>query len=151
MEFRDKLVVRFFNENDGTGKLQVRAHCNRFSGEGGAWFGIEELKQFAAALSDYPLSEVDSPAIKSGFYGQDMSGELEQEHLSLRVYPIDVTGHLGVQIRIATEVWPETRPESQHFVQLELVTSYEPLAQFSSQLKALVDGAIEEAVLEADV
>jgi hypothetical protein len=69
----------------------------------------------------------------------------------LRVYPIDVTGHLGVQIRIATEVWPETRPESQHFVQLELVTSYEPLAQFSSQLKALVDGAIEEAVLEADV
>jgi hypothetical protein len=36
-------------------------------------------------------------------------------------------------------------------VQLEILTTYEPLKRFSSQLKSLVDGVIKEAVLEAEV
>jgi hypothetical protein len=151
MDNQDKLVIRFVNDDDGTGKLHVRASCNGFSGDGSAWFSTEELNDFASALAAYPISEEKSPALRGGFYSKDSSGELEQEHLSLRVYPVDSTGHLGVQIRIATEVWPQTRPESQHFVQLEMLTTYEPLKQFSSQLKSLVDGIIKEAVLEAEV
>ena len=137
------------NDDDGTGKLHVRASCNGFSGDGSAWFSTDELKDFAAALATYPITEENPPAIRGGFYSRDMTGELEQEHLSLRVYPIDRTGHLGFQIRIATEVSPQTRPESQHFVQLEILTTYEPLRQFSGQMKSLLDGDIEEAVLEA--
>lgn len=151
MDVQDKLLIRFLNEDDGTGKLHVRAYCNGFSGDGTAWFSTEELKEFASALAGFPISEEKPPAIRSGFYRKDSSGELEQEHLSMRVYRTDRTGHLGVQVRIATEVWPQTRPESQHFVQLEILTSYEPLAQFSGQLKALLDGTIKEAILEADV
>ena len=151
MDAPDKLLIRFLNEDDGTGKLQVRAHCNGFSGEGSAWFSTDELDEFASALAVFPISEENPPAIRSGFGRQDGSGELEQEHLSLRVYPIDRTGHLGVQIRLATEVWAQTRPESQHSVQLEIPTSYEPLAQFSRQLKALLDGSVKEAILEADL
>jgi hypothetical protein len=151
MDFQDKLLIRFMNEDDGTGKLHVRASCNGFSGDGSAWFSTEGLKDFASALATYPISEENSPAIRGGFYSKEKSGELEQEHLSLRVYPIDRTGHLGVQIRIATEVWPQTRTESQHFVQLEILTTYEPLKRFSSQLKSLVNGDLKEAVLEADL
>jgi hypothetical protein len=151
MDVQDKLLFRFLNEDDGTGKLHVRAHCNGFSGDGSAWFSTEDLKEFASALTAFPIPEENPPAIRSGFYRKDNSGEIEQEHLSLRVYPIDRTGHLGVQVRIATEVWPQTRPESQHFVQLEILTTYEPLKRFRSQLKSLVDGAIKEAVLEADL
>ena len=150
MDFQDKLLIRFWNQDDGSGKLHVRASCNGFSGDGSAWFSTEELNDFAQALAAYPISEENSPAIRGGFYSKDKTSELEQEHLSLRVYPIDRTGHLGFQIRIATEVWPpQTRPESQHFVQLEILTTYEPLRQFSSQMKSLLDGDIEEAVLEA--
>lgn len=76
---------------------------------------------------------------------------LEQEHLTLKVYPIDCTGHLGVQVRIATELWNDTRSESQHKVELEIMTSYEPLAKFSRDLKSLVEGRIKEAVLEGDL
>jgi hypothetical protein len=144
-------LIRFLNEDDGTGKLHVRAQCDGFSGEGSAWVSTEELKEFAYTLAVFPIPEESPPAIRSGFYRKDNRGEIEQEHLSLRVYPIDHTGHLGVQVRIATEVWPQMRTESQHFVQLEILTSYEPLARFSSQLKALVGGTIEEAILEADL
>jgi hypothetical protein len=53
--------------------------------------------------------------------------------------------------RSATELWNDARPQSQHKVELEIVTSYEPLAKFSRDLKSLVEGRIKEAVLEDDI
>jgi CheY-like chemotaxis protein len=64
---------------------------------------------------------------------------------------IDSTRHLGVQVRIATEFWNDARPESQHRVELGIVTSYEPLARFSRDLKSLVEGRIKEVILEGDL
>ena len=118
---------------------------------GGAWFSISELQDFAAAICMFPILEGNSPSIAGGFLKKDGRGELEQEHLALKVYPIARKGHLGVQVKIATALWNDARPESQHKVELEIVTSYEPLVKFSRDLKSLVEGRIKEAILDSDL
>ena len=145
------LLVSYYDDGDGTGKLHVRATSNGFAGEGGAWFSDQQVLEFADGIAAFPISEKDSPVIRGGFYKRDMSGELEQELLALAVYHIDRTGHVAVQVRIATEVWPPNRPESQQSVKLEIRTSYQPILQFSKDLKALVKGAVTEAVLHGDL
>lgn len=151
MESKDKLIVRFFDEGDGSGKLWVSASSKGFSGEGCAWISTEELKDFAEALSRFPLLAQNPPTIRGGFSSSDLSNEISQEHVALKVYPVDQTGHLGLQVRVATEVWPHDRTEAQHRVQLEIQTSYQPLTEFSRMLNAVVVGKVNEAVLMADV
>jgi hypothetical protein len=150
MESQGRLSLRFEDDGDGTGKLLAHARFEGFSGEGGAWFSISELQDFAEAIGIFPFPEGNPPSIAGGFSKKDGSEDLEQEHLALKVYPTDRKGHFGVQVRLATELWNDARPESQHKVELEIVTSYEPLAKFSRDLKYLVDGRIKEAILESD-
>lgn len=151
MESQGRLSLRFEDDGDGTGKLLAQAASGGFSGEVGAWFSISELQSFAEAIGMFPIPETNPPSIVGGFWKKDGSGDLEQQHLVLKVYPIDRKGHLGVQIKIATELWDDARPESQHKVELEIVTSYEPLAKFARDLKALAEGRIKDAILEGDL
>ena len=151
MESQGRLLLRFEDDGDGTGKLLAQAASEGFSGEGGAWFSISELQDFAEAIRMFPIPEGSRPCIAGGFLKKDGSGALEQEHLALKAYPIDRKGHLGIQVRIATELWNDARPESQHKVELEIITSYEPLLRFSRDLKALAEGRIKEAILENDL
>lgn len=72
-------------------------------------FQIKSLQDFADAIAVFPIPEENPPKILGGFLKKDGGGELEQEHLALKVYPIDHTGHLGIQIRIATELWNNER------------------------------------------
>ncbi len=151
MDSQGRLVLRFDDDGDGTGKLLVQANSNGFCGKGSAWFSGATIQDFADAIAVFPIPEEKSPKIAGGFYKKDGSGEFAQEHFALTVYPIDHRGHIGFQVRIATELWNEERPESQQEVKLEIITSYEPLAQFSRQLKALVEGRIKEVILDADL
>jgi hypothetical protein len=52
---------------------------------------------------------------------------------------------------MATPIWPDTRIKSQKTVKLEIITTYEPLAQFSKKLLALINGALSEAMLEGEM
>ena len=88
------------------------------------------------------------------YYRKVSTGEIGDELLYLGVFPIDRKGHLGIQVRIATEpiqISGQDRPPSQHTVRLEIITSYEPLATFSRDLRSLAQGRISEAVLDGDV
>jgi len=66
-------------------------------------------------------------------------------------HSIDQRGHIGVQVRMATEVWNETRSESQKAAKLEIMTRHEPLAKFSKELLAVINPAVPEATLEAEL
>jgi len=59
--------------------------------------------------------------------------------------------HVGVQVRMATELWNETRSESQKAAKLEIITTYEPLAKFSKELLAVINRAVPEATLEGEL
>lgn len=105
MDSQGRLQLRFDDDGDGTGKLLVQARSGNFSREGGAWFSNKELQDFADAIAGFPIPVENSPKISGGFLKKDGGGELEQEHLALKAYPMDHIGHLGIQIRIATEHW----------------------------------------------
>ena len=59
-------------------------------------------------------------------------------------------GHLRVHVRLATEVWPPERIESQHRVQLEIRTGYQALLEFSRMLNAVILGKADEAILNGE-
>jgi hypothetical protein len=143
------LKLRFYDDGDGTGNLSVEAVAKGYTGTGTAYFGIDKIEQFAGSISKFPLAESDCFFISGGFGAGD--GCPEQEHVGVEIYPIDGRGHIGVQVRLATPVWPLTRPKSQSIVRLEIITTYEPLATFSRDLLALVRGKTSEVMLEGEM
>jgi hypothetical protein len=144
------LRLRFQNDGDGTGKLVARAQAGTFGGEGAAFFNIEQIEEFAAAIAGYPLPPDARLSISSGFAMDDNVGKVDQEHLGIEVYPIDTRGHVGVQVRMATPLWKGMRPQSQRKVSLEIVTAYQELSDFSHDMIAVVRGATEEALLRGE-
>jgi len=110
-----------------------------------------EIQEFAKAISEFPLPDARRCSIASGFWSKEVPGALEQEHLGIDVYPVDHRGHIGVQVRMATEMWGDKRPKSQKTATLEIITTYEPLARFSKDLLAIVSGATSEATIEGDI
>jgi hypothetical protein len=148
----DRLTLRFHNHGDGTGELSVQATANGFSGEASTYFDVAELTDFARRIGEFPVTgrpSVSGGLYSNGFYSKTR-GRLEQEHVALVCYPADTRGTVAIQVRLATELWPAGRPQSQHSVSLEIVTLYERLRRFSSVLAGLLSGSLEEAVLEGE-
>jgi hypothetical protein len=146
------LRLRFINDGDGTGKLMAWAKADGFSGESGAYFNVEELEEFAEALKVFPLPPEDSRrSIAGGFGSKEHHPELAQEHLGISIYLANAQcGYVGIQVRMATEVWPDTRPESKKQVVVEILTTYEPLSKFSRDLLSVLRGSLKEAEIEGE-
>jgi len=147
---RGYLKLGFADDGDGTGELFAEAATQRYSGAASAYFNMDDIEEFAKSISQYPLPQRSRCTLVSGF-GSLSPGALHQEHLGIEVYPVDSRGHIGVQVRMATPVWTEQRSDSQRTARLELLTTYEPLRRFASDLLAVVKGTAEEAVLEEEV
>ena len=144
------LKLTFYGDNDGTGELTAQATADGYAGIGSAYFNIAELKNFAKAIGEFPLPERTRCQIAGGFCSKEVRGKLEQEHLGIDVYPVDHRGHIAIQVRAATQLWQDMRPDSQKTARFEIITSYEPLAKLSRQLLALVAGTVDEATLEGE-
>ncbi|MCD6392179.1 MAG: hypothetical protein J7M40_01590 [Planctomycetes bacterium] len=142
---RSYLRLCFQDDGDGTGELTARVAAGGFAGEGGAYFSVAELEAFASSISVYPLPDQSRPVIAGGYWEDD--GTLKEAHLAISVYPIDMRGHLGVQVRIATALYEGARPEAQKVAKVEIETAYQSLAKFSRDLIALINGTNEEIVL----
>lgn len=138
----------FVDDGDGTGQLSVHAEVEGYSGKASACFNIDDLKSFAESIAQFPLADHDVHAITSGFAASN--DHPEQEHVGIEIYTIDKRGHIGVQVRMATPIWPEARLKSQKATKLEIITTYEPLAQFSKDWLALLNGVISEATIEGE-
>jgi hypothetical protein len=133
------LRLRFLDDRDGTGKLMAWAAADGFSGESGAYFNVETLEKFAEALQLFPLPPEEHHA------------KLAQEHLGISVYLANPQrGYVGIQVRMTTEVWPDTRPESKKMAVVEILATYEPLSKFSRDLLSVLHGSLKEAVIEGE-
>jgi hypothetical protein len=144
------LWLAFDDDGDGTGQLLATVSYAGFSGRGGAYVSISGIHEFADAISRYPLVVGERPTISGGFWKKDLSRDLEEEHLGISVYPVGPRGLVGVQVRLATEVWEHDRRDAQKCVRLEIPTTYEALRRFAQGLVALVSGRDTEALLEAE-
>jgi hypothetical protein len=145
------LRLTFRDDGDGTGKLVAEAAAGGYSGASGAYFGIGHLQEFARSIAEFPLPDVGRCSLAGGFGSKQNPGELEQEHLGIDVYPVDHRGHIGIQIRMATEMWSDTRPRFQKTAKIEIITTYEPIARFSKDLLAMLDGTASEALLVGEM
>ncbi|HVJ18341.1 MAG TPA: hypothetical protein VM686_23135 [Polyangiaceae bacterium] len=141
------LRARFYDDGDGSGKLCVHVVVDRFSGEGGAYFGIEELERFAEQIAAYPLPAERRVSLAGGYWSSTEPGKLEDEHLGLEVYPVGRRGQIGVRARVATVIASNERSGSQNSAQIELLTTYEPMSRFARELTALVHGRADSALL----
>ena len=142
-----RLTARFARDTDGTGELFAEVRAGAFGGAGSAWFSEQELVAFADKLANtYPLASSDFVTIAGGYWSSGQPGVLEQRHVLLEVYPIGPLGSLGCRVELAR---PRQGPESAtRRVEVELVTSYEPIRQFARALVEVVHGRAREAVLE---
>jgi len=147
----DYLRLRFKDDKDGTGLLMARAEADGFSGTSEAYFNVEELEEFAKAIKLFPLPPEDARRSISGGFGSAKDVQLEQEHLGISVYLADASrGYVGIQVRMATKVWPDTRPESKKQAVVEILATYEPLARFSRDLLLVIHGSLKEAAIEGE-
>jgi hypothetical protein len=146
------LRLRFLDDGDGTGKLMAWAAADGFSGESGAYFNVEELEEFAEALQVFPLPPDDHRrSIARGFGSKENHVTLEREHLGISVYLANPQrGYVGIQVRMATAVWPDLRPESKKQAVIEILATYEPVSKSSRDLLSILRGSLKEAVIEGE-
>ena len=143
----NQLKFTWESDDDGTGELFAEFQANGFSGIGSAWFDKINLVEESKKFEEYPITESSHPILEGGYWNEEKNAKLSQEHLHISVYPIDSRGNLGVRIRAATELLPEDRKESQHYVAVELKTTYEDIAKFAKNIRALVAGESNVATL----
>jgi hypothetical protein len=141
------LTLWFSDDGDETGALDVEAEVDGYAGRSHAYFNKDEIRRFAVALSQYPLRDQDC-SLTSGF--GESGGRPVQEHVGIDAYPVNRRGYIGIQVRMATDMWDATTPKSQRIAQVEIVTTYEPLARFSKDILAMLSGTLAEATLEGD-
>jgi hypothetical protein len=144
---RDFLRLKFLTDGDGTGGLYAETSCNGFAGHGYAWFSIPHLEEFAGLLLTYPLPSEGLAPLQGGYWSKERRGELDQLHLFLRFYPIGLRGAVGCKIELRTPVQRHDPAASYNSVAAELRTSYQALSEFSADLRRLVRGEAQEAVL----
>ena len=145
MEDADGVLLTYYGDGDGTGRLTVRASFDGFSGVGAAYFGDDQLLRFAELLVAFPLPEDDCIEVSGGFWSRT-EDVLEEEHVGLRVLPV---GRLG-QVTIRTHLATPKEADAVQEVTVDVLTSYEALRRLSSDLPALVRGEVEEVHVVAE-
>ena len=145
------LRMRIEPDTDGTAELFAEVNAGRFSGAGSAWFGLAEISSFAQSLvAKFPLPSNTCLILQGGYWSDTNRCELKQTLLRLSVYPIGSVGAIGCRVELARPMQNDDRPESRTAVEVELVTDFEPLAEFSKQLDSLAKGDAGEAILRAN-
>jgi hypothetical protein len=144
---KEGLRVRYeYRDDDGTGVLTVEVWFGGFAGESRAWFSDGDLLEFADQLRTYPLGEEQFHV--SGGYRTDAGVD---EHVGMTVRAIGFRGLTGVVAHLATPPDRVNYGASISEVRVEVLTSYEALGRFASELTDLVAGRLEEAWLDADL
>lgn len=144
------LVLRYVDRGDGYGGLETRVSSAGFTGHSMAWIDEDELLRFADELLVYPMVEGYVVEL-SGGYASDARHPAE-EHVGLRVQARGTRGQVGVTVHLQSDL--ATGPPNRWTpseVRVEVLTSYEALGRFSSELRHLVGGTSDDARLEADV
>jgi hypothetical protein len=139
------------DEGDGTGELFVVAEsATGFRGSTSAWLDRANLTTFADCAAQYPLDTARLPEMSgrsTPFGGSPMV------QVGLKVYPVGGKGQIGISVELARKpwTWPTMRPEEQHRVVLEVLTTYPRLAELSDGLQHLLTGEISSARIDGEV
>lgn len=141
---------RFFDEGDGTGELEAAFSADGFAGTGRAYFDVARLSDRVNELAAFPLPSPNGIEIQGGYWESTGGADvLIQEHIGLTVRPAGATGNLALSLRVAIP-GKDSKEPPRYLASAQLPTSYEALARFAAEMKALLKGEVSEVVLEAD-
>lgn len=133
---RGTLKLYFTEEAEGCGTVDADVAAGNYAGTSCALLNTAQIEAFAKAISEYPLPAPGRCCLE---------GSLGDSGLSISVCPVNSRGYLGVTVSL----WA-TRQGLPMKVDLELLTTYEPLAKFGRDLLSLVKNEFETAVLEEE-
>ncbi|MBP1638220.1 MAG: hypothetical protein H6Q18_1009 [Bacteroidetes bacterium] len=107
-------------------ECKVTVSNNIFSGETEVYDQYECISDFAKKLVGYPKED------KILFYE---AGEKESySYFSMKYYPIDNFGHIGVEINIESNVSTVYRPEEKAKLKIEIVVEPSAIDNFQKEL-----------------
>ncbi|MDC6170662.1 hypothetical protein [Paucibacter sp. XJ19-41] len=134
------LELRFEPDTDGTGELFASARCENFSGAGSAWFHEWEVRAFGAKLqSCFPLLPGTELRLEGGYWDSSCSPtRLKDVVVGIRIYPVGITGEIGVRLELGDGTYERQRPESRGRASFELMATYEDIQRFGAQIQLLV-------------
>lgn len=137
--------IRFRPDDEWVGELWVSASANGFSGTGEAWFDKEGLREFAHAITAFPLPEDTAPEITGGLGGNAKLAP--QQLVMLKFEPHDAQGAVRATVHLETErkSGESLGPNSEATIRFLL--TYGDLGRFGPAMLDLLDERIEEAVL----
>ncbi|MGO4307056.1 hypothetical protein [Cupriavidus sp. RAF12] len=144
----NNVKFNFVAEGDGSGELRLRFEVDKFSGWGRAYFNADELLRQLENFAEFPISSAGAPEIRGGFWDSSaQESRLIQEHLFFSVRPVGTTGQLSFVVRVAVPDGTTGGPVLLSAA-AQFPTTYEALGRFVRDMKALLRGESQEAVLQ---
>ncbi|WP_404371643.1 hypothetical protein AB5I39_04375 [Sphingomonas sp. MMS24-J45] len=139
LQMNSKLIFEYVFSRDGDdlGWLKAEVHTPRFSGRNGAWVQWQDLADFTASLSRFPI-ESGSPAVGEwGFGEQGQYTEITQ----VSIAPKGSTGGLVADVLLADWYEPTQRCSTR------FETDYPSLARFQQEIEHMVRDRLGSAAL----
>jgi hypothetical protein len=131
-------------QSDQSVKLFVRFEAEGFSGQGDAWVALSQVREFANAISAFPLDSEIPQKLVGGYL--DPSGKsFAEEHVGIFVTPVGRTGEINILVRVAVPQDIDLLKEPKFSAAVSFRTDYEQLKALSARLRSLEPG-IEERV-----
>lgn len=135
-------------EDEWHGELIATVESGGFRGQGAAWFGIEQLREFCILAGRFPLAGGKEPSLAGGFFN-DAGDALEQRHLAVQLSPHDRLGSILVTVSLATPVWREEGADLHQSITTRFLVGYSDVSRFCASFEAMLEGRTEEATLDA--
>ena len=122
-------------------ELEITASNGQFSGTTKVYDGNNLLYKFAESLVGFPKT-TDSNLL------YEVGEKDSYSYFSMRLYPIDNIGHLGVQVTLESNVATKYRQEEKDKLTLEILTEPTLLDNFIRSLLALAKNEQRQAILQ---
>ncbi|MEA5405095.1 hypothetical protein VB776_19325 [Arcicella sp. DC2W] len=120
-------------------ELKVIASNAYFKGETEVYDQFENVADFAETLISYPKND------ETLFYEAGIKDDYS--YFSMKYYPIDKNGHIGVEINIESNVSTTYRPEEKNKLKLEIIVELNAIDNFQKELIDLVKNEDGIAIL----
>jgi hypothetical protein len=137
-----ELRIKYSPDDQWFGELEATVLSGDFAGKARAWFNLETLQVFLSGLRKFPLDQTDPPAIEGSFSGNSPKGPPQPE-LRIAISPHNALGLLRVQVELSTAFWSPGKQS----VTTQFLTEYGLLANFATELEAMLDGKRAVALL----
>jgi hypothetical protein len=131
------LEYEFSRDGDDFGWLMAKVQTPHFRGRNGMWVQWQDVGDFAASLSAYPIS-ADSPVL--GEWGIGEQGKYT-EIIKVGIAPKGATGALVANVSLANYYEPENRCSTR------FETDYPSLSEFREAIERMMHNRTGTAVL----